>query len=224
MPSRLRLTTSSGIQWRETSRCRPRQGKRGLSSMITTAGTSKLFAPGSHQLQKGLQAAQNAERIGRTKRRLLRRHFQAITFVFTELLYRLRRRSRSGSPASRAKGHGKLRQVACQFGERVDEPICAAAARTRGSGLPVGEMWKFWSMARLPHSERDFRRPRHQAGLRAQPRRLRPEGESRILSFVELGGREEFHRLERHDFPMLSLLLQLAVDYLAAVDMGPFRY
>ena len=44
------------------------------------------------------------------------------------------------------------------------------------------------------------------------------EGESKILSFVEFGWREEFQRLERHDFPMLTLLLKLAVDYLAAVD------
>ena len=35
MPSRLRLTTSMGIQCRETSRCSPRQGKRGWSWMST---------------------------------------------------------------------------------------------------------------------------------------------------------------------------------------------
>src|ERR1019366_1264537 len=64
MASRLRFTTSSGIQWRAESNISPRQGKRGLSSMWT-AGTSKpsWAKVTSWRLEQGAVAG-HVQRVG----------------------------------------------------------------------------------------------------------------------------------------------------------------
>ncbi len=50
-------------------------------------GHDEARCAGFYQLQESREAVQNTERIRGAQARLLRRHFKAVAFVFTEFLY-----------------------------------------------------------------------------------------------------------------------------------------
>ena len=82
--------TGMGRKWRPESIISPRQGKRGCVVDGHRRGGETL-GRNVHQLQKRLQAVQDAERIGGRELHAGGRDRQVIRLVFTEFLNRLAR-------------------------------------------------------------------------------------------------------------------------------------
>ena len=99
MPSRLRRSTSMGIQWRETSIMRPRQGNRGRSTMCTE-GALNPCASCSTSWRNVSIPRNTPTGVGAARRALLRGSHRADRIRLRARIGPLRPRGRNAAPGS----------------------------------------------------------------------------------------------------------------------------